>query len=172
MKRTLAILITLTAVGCKAQNNESVDQNAIKYQKAYEYIMATDTVEQLKQPIRVSDTLAPIQIAYFVDELKGDDTDEVKLLDSLNRLDFARNHDGIYSSVLASTIDSDTSSTLTLYFSRIYGNRLLAELVDNRGLTQASYKRVTSFNRSLVFLFEFDESNDIAEVYRKEMQYN
>lgn len=161
MIKLLIFKIILLLVSCIA-----LDNDYMYYETAFNYLKKLPEIRN--DGLKVSDSIVHIDISNFYEELSKDNS-EVMLF-KLDSLDRKRNTEKYILSDLHK-LPSDSSSDYTLFFSEIIENKLLAEIVKDKGLKNASYKQLTAFSKSKIFLFVFDEKK-ISEVYSKEIQYD
>jgi hypothetical protein len=160
MNKLLILIIAVFFSGCMAQDNDS------KYYKAaYDYLRELPEIQE--SGMIVSDTTVQIELSTFYEELSTGNAEA-----TLFRLDSLDRTRGLKQSALSEFYNllSDTTSEYTVFFSEIIDNKLLAEIVKNKGIKNASHERLTTFNKSKVFLFIFNEQK-LSKVYSKEIQY-
>lgn len=162
MKNLLIILMVLIFNSCMGQKSINT-----YYETAYKYLY---NLPDLKgNTMYLSDTIVHINLSIFFEELSEGNAKTVFL--KLDSLDKARHTKNNFLPKLQN-LTSDSTSKYTLFFSEIIDSVLLAEVVENKGLKNGNYEQLTAFNKSLIFLFLFDNKKQINKVYRKEMQYD
>lgn len=162
MNKLLIFITVILNSNCTAQNNINV-----YYKSAYDYLKELPEIN--KNRLNISDTIVHIDISNFYEELSTGNNKESMLI-KLDSMDRNRNI-GKYTLPELRNLPSDTTSIYTLFFSEIIDDKLLAEIVENKGLKKTSYERLTTFNKSKVFLFVFD-GKKISKVYCKKIQYD
>lgn len=163
MNKFLILIVAITFNCCSPQKDAS-----LYYKTGYDYIASLPVIKDYG--LIVSDRIVHIDMSNFYEEL-GDGGNEKTLLLKLDSLDSKRKN---VNSILPELqgLPSDTSSKYTLFFSEIIDNILLAEVIENNGLKNASHERLTAFNKSMVYLIIFDKKNQIKKVFKKEIQYD
>lgn len=162
MKNLVILLVMLSFNSCFAQKD--VD---IYYKTAFDYIVSLP--EFKGNGLRVSDKLVHIDISNFYEELSEGNLEA--MLFKLDSIDNERNMKKHVSPKLQD-ISSSKSAVHYLFFSEIIDNMLLAEVIENKGLKNPNYERLTSFNNSKVFLLIFNQNKELKKVYFKEIQYD
>jgi hypothetical protein len=156
----LIIYFSIVFIGsCQAQSN--IDY----YKTAFEYI-----VKQENNGISLSDTIIPLALSTFYIEISNGNNSE-KVLFGLDSVDNQRNFSRYKYSEL-NKISSNSGKDLKLYFSEVYKNMLIAELLPCKGGKDSNYDNLTSFNLSKQYLFIFDKDKTIINVYTKKIQYD
>lgn len=166
----LLIFITLFVASCSSNKPNISNADLLKYKQAYNYII-NDTVNH-KQNLMVSDTIIFMESALFWEDLKTQNEKPETTINRLDSIDNKRKYDNFYSSELSKTFDKNTIAEFSLYFSKVIDDRLIAEVIDNKGLFQASYNRITMFNTGRCYLFIFDARGQLKSVIKKEINYN
>jgi len=140
------------------------------YEIAYNYLK--ELPEFKSNCILVADTIIQLDLSNFMKEISADKGLNERSL--LFRLDSIDNNRDVKNHHLPSSLSfHDTKNCgLTLFFSEIYKNTLLAEIIENRGEINANHNHLTAFNTSKIYLFEFDGEMNIVKVYSKKLQYD
>jgi hypothetical protein len=167
------LLVILTTCSCCLEQPDSLSQ----YGAAIEWVSHSDVANEFMHArdtnlsMVVSDSIVPLEMTSFFVELGRGMISQGKkaLLDSLSHLDMSLQSDTTKMPDIGS-LRSNTNGRFVLFFSKSFGNALIAELFYNPH-EYHSYKAVTRFNQSLMFLFEFDKSNHIAKVTITSPQY-
>lgn len=144
-------------------------EDLCKYQKAYNYISADPINKENK--ITVSDIIVDMDRFYFQGDVK-EDTCLSKVIDSLNKYEW---FDEFSSKDIYDLFQGqDRYAESILFFSLIEKNTLRADLFMKRSdLKEFRYDKIINLNESKVYayLFFFDESGKIKQVYRSEIIY-
>jgi hypothetical protein len=155
---------------CSRKPQDISNADLFKYKQVYDYIIK-DSIS-LNKKIMVSDTIVFMERTLFWENLKVQGEKAEITINRIDSIDNARKYDNFYSLQLSKSFKKDTTATLNLYFSKIFKDSLVAEVIDNKGLYKASYNRVTMFNTGYCYLFTFDTNGTIKEVLIKEISYN
>ena len=164
------IWLSLVFISCKAQLINETDCD--KYLKAYNYILNADTLKKINKPISISDSIVYLELSTFYDEIQSNASNKLKILDSLNAVDTQYYFDNFYSNKVTKWNSKNKDSSLVLFFSKPNGDYLAAELFDRIHTKNISYRQAQAFNSSIVFLFQYDNSNNIINVWRKYIAYD
>lgn len=164
-------------------NSDSLD---IKFKKAYDFISTSEIIQQEllnnyknvdDLRIGVSDEIVSLPYSFFYKEIfqyglfDGEKT-EAHIRDSLIAFDY-QNQFEPYDCKKLNRLSKDRNDKpeLILYFSKVIGRSLLAEIFIGENPEKA-YKSQKMFNRSVLFLFYFDEKNEIEHVFTRSLLYN
>ena len=147
-----------------------------KYKIAFDYIKSSQAKNNYfnkDYSIMVSDSVVFMEISSFFDEIKimknkNEGFDQEQLLDSLLYYD-KTNYFKTFSLRGLKNLSTSNKSKLILFFSKPVGNILMAELIYNYNSFR-SYRKITTLNRSIMFLFYFDNNNNIEKVLTTEVQ--
>lgn len=174
MKKIICLLYFFTCITliCNAQEIELLKKNKKKYISAYKYLLNLDTLNSIKNNLIISDTIVYLEISNFHDVfyvVPQNKKENIFLLDSLDNI---RKHNAYHSNLSFLKKKPNRRYKYILFFSREQDNYLIAELVKISRQKNKSYLRNTIFGSSLLFLFVFDDNNDIKEFYQKVLQYN
>lgn len=181
--QTILFLVLISVTSIWEQSIEN------KFSKAFDYISHKDTTKYVlleagesKYPfnIMISDSLVPMEFSSFVSEIakeKGLDAGNsqessrvLRILDSLQQEDKVNSFSPIYDEQLRE-LSQQSSNTFILFFSRPRENQLSAELFHVHG-KEKSYNAIAQFNRSVLYLFDFNSRNQIEKVYVTTPRYN
>jgi len=147
------------------------------YKAAYTWIASSESARYYMRTcdstmsIVVSDSMVPLELTSFFDQLAIGIRVEGKkaLLDSLQLLDKTSWFDVTWMPALRS-ITNGKDGPFTLFFSRLRGNILLAELFHDPS-RRGSYRELARLSRSILFLLEFDELKRINKTLTTSPQY-
>lgn len=170
MSRVLLIMLLFTVKSCQSQDIDK--KELVKYQTAYNYVMNLNENEGSGKGICVSDTLVYIDMTTFWEYLISEKQEQKKFVITLDSIDNARRFKHFQSDLIKKNFNSNKTSRYSLFFSKVYDNLLIAELIDNKGNANFGYNRITAFNKSKQFLFKFDGNDKIVSVYTTNMEYN
>ena len=143
-----------------------------------EFLRGVDIV-QVDNGIKVSNQVVFIPYYYFGEEIFSEDyaldsisyEDErlISIWDSLSAVDENRRFE-TYEDENMHALSESSDSNLIVFFSRPYNNTLAAELYVNL-LGQDDYEAVSHTNKSLSFLFKFEDAS-IDRVYVTTLDHN
>jgi len=167
----MIFLLLLSLLACHKQID--IDE---KYKIAFDYIKSSQAKNNYfnkDYSIMVSDSVVFMEISSFFDEIKimknkNEGFDQEQLLDSLLYYD-KTNYFKTFSLRGLKNLSTSNKSKLILFFSKPVGNILMAELIYNYNSFR-SYRKITTLNRSIMFLFYFDNNNNIEKVLTTEVQ--
>ena len=146
------------------------DTSILYYERIYQYIK--DLPEIKSSCINVSDTIVHLELTNFWEELsegKSKSKDAIFMkLDSIDNSRMFKN----YALPQLKDFERVDSCKNVLFFSKVYKNMVLAELIDNRGELSNNHDVLTSFNKSDLYLFKFDSEKKIEKVYSKQIEYD
>ena len=163
---TFSLIALFVFNGCNINTNERMDEH---YSIAFNYIKGLPELES--KCLYVSDTIVHLDLTNFWEELSKETENKEALLFKLDSIDNSRKLDDYYMSSLRN-LNEQSDCNYTLFFSEVYENILLAEVLDNKGNLNANHYQLTAFNNSKIFLFKFNEKKEIVKVYSKELQYD
>lgn len=162
MKKILYLLIVvLTACGVQ-KNKEGM------YSTGYNYILSLP--EYKESGVLISPNIANIEISSFFSELsKGNELNTLLELDSIDN-----NREFVSKTITnIEKLPSNNKSKNVMFFSEVIdGNKLLVEILVRKEKEEIDYKSLTMFNNSIIFLFIYDNNNNISNVYKKEIQHD
>ncbi len=170
MIKLLYAVIAIITIGC--QNSQISSDDTMKYQYAFDYVSKLDIINKSGNGIYVSDTLVYFNFANFWEFLIHEEQDQTKFVFKLDSIDNSRRFESQFIGNICDKIISNEKSKYSLFFSKIYENMLIVELIDNRGNINQTYNQVTAFNQSLQFLFKFDSNNQITHVFELTIAYD
>ncbi len=161
--------------------------NNEKYIEAYNYVNNCKHARHLNSkickmpiqfPVNVISEIYPLSVLILGDQIIKDkllslDKNNLKLSDFVTKFDKTNDFEPYINNELSSLFPTNTKSQLFIAFSKPIGNILFAELAfSNKDTKVKSIKDITQFNKSLAFLFIFDENNKIKKVYYNVNHYN
>lgn len=164
------IILALFVASCNSKAQDISNADLFKYKQAYDCI-SKDSIN-LNKKIMVSDTVVFVERVLFWENLKVQGEKAEITINRIDSIDNARKFKNFYSLLLSRSFKKDKTATLNLYFSKIFKDSLVAEVIDNKGLCNATYSRITMFNSGYCYLFVFDKKGYIKIVLRKEISYN
>lgn len=131
----------------------------MKYAKAIDYLhRETDII-----PFHVVDTLVYVsQINRF--KSNSDMKQDLTFIDSLDRMDLKYRFNDTYYFFK----QGSKAGKYNVYFSKPIENELFVEVVNNKGKITYPHDYLTSFNSTYIYLFLFNEKNEILSVTRHE----
>ena len=170
MKNFLVLLSCFFIFEVKAQTmiNE-LDRN--KYRKAVDYVCKIKKIKKLN----LSDSLVYISYSGLFDQFnkKYNYTNGVSSFDSLVNLDNSRYFKPIaHNFKFLNNACFNEKGSKTLYLSKVYDNLLAVEVLPNKNIKNLPYNKITLFNQSIVYIFEFDKNDNIISVYQAQINYN
>lgn len=153
--------------------NNTRDTSILYYKAISEYIKELPAVKS--SCVSVSDTIVHLELTNFWEELSKDTSKSNDVLfmelDSIDNSRFFENYAMPQLQSFNQKASGD-SCEYTLFFSKVYNNMVMAELINNRGNMSNNHHLLTSFNKSRIFLFRFDLEKKINKVYSKELEYD
>lgn len=151
----------------------SMDQNKdlSGYEMAYNYIVEESCINH-ENNILVSDTVVYLDLVTFYEELsKLYKKDSNQMFLTLEQRDKELYFESYFVENLK--FKRPEEPEFILYFSKRSENLLVAELLPfKKGLSAVNIEQVRAFSSSKVFLFIFDDDNQLSKVYQKEIEYN
>lgn len=151
--------------GCNIKTDESMDEY---YNIAFNYIKDLPGLES--ECLYVSDTIIHLDLTNFWEDLSKGAKNKRALLFKLDSIDNSRKVDN-YSLPSLRNLNTQSDCNYTIFFSEVYKNILLAEVLNNKSNLKASHYQLTAFNKSKIYLLKFNEKK-IVKVYSKELQYD
>ncbi|PWG77977.1 hypothetical protein [Pararcticibacter amylolyticus] len=166
MKVLLRCLLLSVSLYACAVNNRRLTTSS-RYESAYNYIINDSDIKG--KSVNIADSVVYIDMSIFFEELSEEcNLSRDSMLRNLDSLDNVR-----YFAPVKHKLEIEktrnVSSNVILYFSKVYDNLLIAELLNGTG----RYAKDRLFQTSTRYLFVFDDKSDqIKRVYKKEVQYN
>ncbi len=170
MSRLFFVLLLIAINNCQSQDVDKME--FLKYQATYNYILNLDEIKSAGRSVYVSDTIVYIDVTTFWENLISENQERNKFVFKLDSIDNVRRFKPFHSDLIRKQIKSNETSGFTLYFSKVYDNCLIVELIANQGNAKFGYNKITAFNKSTQFLFKFDDKNQIISVYSENMEYD
>jgi len=166
------LLIAFVFIFNKCQDIVISEDDTFKYELAYNYVANLDVIIQTGKGIYISDTLFYFDFTNFGVHLINEGQNQTEFVFMLDSLDSSRRSESYFVGSISDKIKSDKSSTYTLYFSKIYDNVLIVELISNNGNINQAYHQIIAYNNSTQILFKFDDENQIEDVYNISIAYD
>lgn len=170
--RTLFFILFLSVIYLNSKTQNISDEDLIKYQKVYEYIINDSIINN--KSVYVSDIIVDMDRFGFID--KKDCYPELKLiLDSLIKYSW---EDDIQSEKLHNHFkkinEQNYFAESIMFFSLIEKNTLRVDLFLTRNsLSEVRYGWVKSYTRDKIFAYLFYfEKDSIKNVFRQEVFMN
>ncbi|WP_026903427.1 hypothetical protein [Pedobacter glucosidilyticus] len=166
--------LSISFFGCNASKVELYTyKHKSKYALAYNYLIQ-DQINQ-KVDFNIADSTVNIDLSPFYEELSllshKSKEKMLFLLDSLNHSSL-HDHSVNVGQLIRPKKNVRNESNSTIYFSKVYDDFLGAEILDDISSIKENYKNATVFNKGMRYLFLFDKSGEIKNVYKKEIQYD
>jgi len=147
-------------------NNSAAQQRQI-YLQSYNYIKTHNG----SCSIFVVDTIVNIDIAPFSGLLSKEwmknSSHTMEIIDSLDNIKISHKK---YQ--FLNRFNTNNKSTKIIYFSNFRGGLLVADVFDEKLISNLNYHKQTQYNQSERYLFIFNKRNKIRKVFRLKMQYN
>ncbi len=156
----------------KCQEIDISKDDVFKYELAYNYVVNLDVITQAGKGVYVSDTLFYFDFTNFWEHLINEGQNQTEFVFMLDSLDSCRRSESYFAGTISDKIKSDKGSTYTLYFSKIYDNMLIVELISNNGDIDQAYHQIIAYNQSTQILFRFDDKNQIEDVHNTTIAYD
>lgn len=172
-KYIIVFSFLLFSIFCNSQNFCKNEINM--YKVAFEYIK-NDSVN-INKSIYIADSIVFMNIDSFWDKIaeypqKNSFKYALIVSDSLKVLDKEREFITFYSKQMYKAFRKHKKGEYNLFFSKIFDNTLVAEIMKNNGKPHESKDEMEWFKQSYLYLFYFDNKGKIIKVYRSWRQYN
>ncbi|SDC58596.1 hypothetical protein [Williamwhitmania taraxaci] len=167
---SLFLLFLLKVSYAQDVDNKDLDL----YLKAFRYVNAQPNVV-VKGGLFVSDTIVYIDNVNFfkeIGQIERIDISENQLITKIDSLDKLRDFKGFYSTKIHKTFNNTFNGGYTLFFSKVFDKTLIIEIIPSIGCECKSYSDLTAYKETTQYLFRFDCSNEIKDVFIKVIAYD
>ena len=171
MKNILLIIVLSMFISFCKSNQILQKQN--KNLTAFNYIRSIELYKN--GGINVVDSLMYISQMVFFDDFNNNKKGveyNLKIIDSLERVDTKYQFKNEYSISLKNIRDDRVNTKYNLYFSKPINDVLSVEIIDNSGNKENTHAFLTMFGASVIYTFVFNSENEIGEVNKKDIIYN
>ncbi|WP_457618859.1 hypothetical protein [Lutibacter sp.] len=173
------ILMFFLGIGFNLDEEYEIAYNYIK-QDSIKTIFIYGDKQSIKNEIFVADTLVFIETTFFLDEIlsfKYSGLNKVKMQNLLNeeylkQIEKGKKFKGHKLKEL-NKFNKNKSGDFILYFSPIENGILMAELFKfPRSKNKINIKDLRHFNRSIQYLFYFNDAKKLLKIYKRKIHYN